>query len=187
MNLAEMLAVADQATQGIEINANKEFDLITPGTYDVAVTGAEGPIPSARTNPKNPDEHGQYLKIEFTITGPASSGRKVWMNNNIICFPKTNSPDDVKKCQTAMAMGAKERKVLLDSIGKVGIETAQELIGATCKVLIATEKGTNGYKDKSVVKNVKPIDSSSSPSPVQSHSAPVQTTSAPKAKLPWEK
>lgn len=186
MNLAEMLAMADQATQGVEVNT--DFELLAPGTYDVAVTGAEGPIESSRTNPTNPSEHGQYLKIECTVTGPTCVGRKIWMNNNIIVFPKSTSAEDVKKCQTAMAMGAKERKVMLDSLGKTGISSAVELVGACFKANIVVEKGTNGYKDKNAIKSVKPSNSPSAP--VASPSAPVAATATAQAsrpKMPWER
>lgn len=187
MTLSEMLAMADQATQGVEVNT--DFDLIPPGTYDVTVTGAEGPIESARTNPTNPTEHGQYIKIECTITGPSNAGRKIWMNNNIICFPKSLGADDVKKCQTAMAMGAKERKVMLDSLGKTGISNAVELVGASFKASVIVEKGTNGYKDKNAIKSVKPTNAPASAPAAAPAAAPAPAPAAAPArpKMPWEK
>lgn len=186
MTLQEMLAMADKATEGVEIKS-EDFELLKPGTYDVAVTGCEGPCESARTNPTNPSEHGQYLKIKCTVTSGEYAGRKLWMNNNIICFPKTLSEADVRKCQTAMAVGARERKIMLDSVGKTGISDPAELVGASFKASVIVEKGTNGYKDKNVIKTVKPSSAPDSAPSFAAPSAPAAAPSAPRQKMPWER
>lgn len=185
MTLAEMLAAADAASQGIEISEKTEFKPVPPGDYTVAVESAEGPVDSKRANPTNPSEFGKLIRITFTIVEGPHAGRKLFARNNIIVYPKSMSADDVKNAQTAMAMGNAERKILLASIGKVGIEDASELVGATCKAKVVVGKDLNGI-DRNEVKRLM---ASGSAKPVASapKSAPASApAAAPRAKMPWE-
>lgn len=183
MNLAEMLKMADTATQGVELN-DGEFTPVPPGVYSVAVTEAEGPVDSKRANPNNPTEFGKLIKLTLAITDGQYANRKLFLRNNIIVYPASMSADDQKKAQTAMAMGARERKVILESLGKAGIENAAELVGATFKVEVK-HRVYNG-KTQEEVSKVLP---SGAPAKAvsTSFSAPAASVSAPKAKLPWEK
>lgn len=183
MNLAEMLKMADTATQGVEINDNN-FTPVPPGTYSVAVTEAEGPVASKRANPNNPSEFGQLIKLTLTITDGPHANRKLFLRNNIIVYPASMSAEDQSKAQKAMAMGARERKIILDSLGKVSVENAIELVGATFKVEVNHRK----YEDKiqENVAKVLPLNSSTAKNNTGSSNANTKTTTS-KAKLPWEK
>ena len=190
MNLAEMLAAADAATKDIEISStNTEFKPVPPGEYNVVVVAAEGPINSKRANPMNPSEFGAYIKIQFSITDGEYANRRVFMNNNITVYPKDTSDDARKKALTAMAMGNAERKVLLAAVGKNAIQSAEELVGATCRVVLTVRKNINTGKDDNEVKKILPVSGApaSTPAPKSvSASAPAATVSA-KKKMPWEK
>lgn len=185
MTLAEMLAAADAASQGIEISEKTEFKPVPPGDYMVAVESAEGPVDSKRANPTNPSEFGKLIRITFTIVEGPHAGRKLFARNNIIVYPKSMTSSAVKNAQTAMAMGNAERKILLASIGKVGIEDASELVGATCKAKVVVGKDLNG-KDRNDIKRLMPADA-----PAQKQQdVPASFASKPatvsKPKMPWE-
>lgn len=196
MNLAEMLAMADQATQDVDVSSATEFKPLPPGQYEVAVVAAEGPLESKRTNPNNPSEHGQYIKLNFAVTGDRFNGRRIFMNNNILVYPKSMSAEDVSRSQTAMAIGGKERKILLSSVGKNAVENVAEFIGATCLAEVVVTKDMNG-NDRNEIKRILPskgqqqssnaatsVPSFMSAAPAQ---APVaQTNVKPKNKMPWE-
>lgn len=186
MTLAEMLMAAEKASEGIEINNNTEFKPIPPGTYKVRVENAEGPVDSKRANPTNPSEFGKIIKIMFSIIEGEYAGRKLFMNNNIIVYPKSLSADDVKRAQQAMALGGQERKVLLASVGKVGIENAAELIGAICTAKTRITKDING-KDRAEIARLMPDGDFNVVAPTVTGS-PSHTEAAPttRAKLPWE-
>ena len=183
MNLAEMLKMADAATQGVEIN-DGDFTPVPPGTYLVAVTKAEGPLDSKRANPNNPTEFGKLLNLTLTIAEGKFANRKLFLRNNIITYPASMSAEDQTKAQKAMAIGAKERKVILESLGKTGIENAAELVGATFKVEVK-HRIYNG-KPQEEVSKVMPLNAPVKP-PTASATTPAAQVHAPKAKLPWEK
>lgn len=183
MNLAEMLKMADTVAQGVEIN-DGDFTPVPPGIYSVAVTEADGPVDSKRANPNNPTERGKLIKLTLTITDGKFANRKLFFRNNIIVYPASMSADDQTKAQKAMAMGAKERKVILESLGKAGIENAAELVGATFRVEVK-HRIYNGKQQEEVSKVMPlyaPVNATSA-----SAQAPAAPASAPKAKLPWEK
>lgn len=183
MTLAEMIKMANVASEGVETSSN-DFSPVPAGEYVAAVTGAKGPIASKRANPSNPSEFGQYINIEFTITEGQYANRKIWSNNNVLVYPRTLSEEDIKKAQQAMAMGAKEREILLSVMGKTAIEQAEELIGATVRIKIAIEKNQKGV-DTNTVKGIKPAtDSTPSATPT---ATPVKAAKTAKAKMPWEK
>jgi len=154
------------------------------------VTKCEGPLDAKRADPRNPNEFGKFLNITFTITEGEFANRLLWMNNNILVYPASLSQDDVSKAQTAMAIGARERKVLLDSIGKTGIEMAEELIGAACKVTVAVEKNSHTGKMESRIKRLAPLNGRATSVPAATPTATVvapKTATTAKAKMPWEK
>lgn len=189
MNLAEMLAMADEATANVEITSGS-FEPVPAGVYEVAVTSAEGPKDSTRVNPQNPSEHGKYIKLELTLTSGQYANRKVWLNNNIIVYPKSMTEEDIRKAQTAMAMGAKERKVIFDSVGKVSIQDASELVGATFNVKLAVRTNSNGNLENEVktviAKGHAPV--ATRTIPAAAPAAPAAAPAAPaRPKMPWEK
>lgn len=191
MNLAEMLAIADQATQGVEVNTT-EYKPIDPGTYNVIVVGAEGPKDSKRANYANPTEFGKTIELQLEIADGANKGRKLFFTNNILVYPASPSSEDAVKAQKAMAIGANERKVILASIGKAQISDAHELIGASFSVDV-TIRDYQGKK-KNQVSRVKPLGgtasvaSATAPAPAfaapQSQTASTQTA-AQSSSLPW--
>lgn len=184
MTLAEMLNMANQASSGVEVNTNTGYTPLPAGVYSVAVTNATGPVASKRANPANPNEFGQYIKLEFTVTEGEHTNRKLFSNNNILVYPKSLGEEDVRRAQMAMAMGSKERELLLTSIGKTAIEQAEELIGATAKVKVVVAKDTNGA-DRNEIKSIMASGSTSTPATTPAP-APAATTTA-KPKMPWEK
>lgn len=186
MTLAEMLNAANSVSSNIEIK-NTEYTPLPAGEYIVAVTSSTGPFASKRANPNNPNEFGQFLKLEFTVIEGQYANRKLWMNNNILVYPKSSSEDDIRKAQTSIAMGAKEREVILASLGKTAITAAEELIGATIKVKVVVVK--DAFKEDGSMKNeIKAIlpANAATPSPSIATTTPKTTTTA-KAKMPWEK
>lgn len=185
MTLAEMLNAANSVSSNIEIE-NIEYRPLPAGEYIVAVTNSTGPFASKRANPNNPNEFGQFLKLEFTIIEGQYTNRKLWMNNNILVYPKSSSEDDIRKAQMAIAMGAKEREVILTSIGKTAITTAEELIGATIKVKVVVVK--DAFREDGSMKNeIKAILPAGTPTTIAPASATPKATTTAKAKMPWEK
>lgn len=186
MTLAEMLNAANSVSSTVEVS-NNDYSPIPAGEYVVAVSNSTGPFASKRANINNPNEFGQYLKWEFMVIEGQYANRKLWMNNNILVYPKSASEDDIRKAQTAIAMGAKEREVILASLGKTAITAAEEMIGATVKVKVAivndTYKGDGSMKNE--IKAILPANAST-PSPSIATTTPKATTTA-KAKMPWEK
>lgn len=185
MNLAELLKMADTATEGVELN-DGDYKPVPPGTYSVAVTEAEGPVASKRANPNNPTEFGQLIKLTLTITEGPHANRKLFLRNNIIVYPASMSTEDQKKAQKAMAMGARERKVILDSLGKTGIENAAELVGATFRVEVK-HRVYNGKTQEEVAKVLPSGAASANPARSATVSPNSAAVSGTKAKLPWEK
>lgn len=189
MNLAEMLAMADQATANVEVSTG-DFKPIAPGEYQAVVTAATLKD-SKRANPNNPDEFGKLIEIELTIVGGDFNDRKIWMRNNIIVYPKSMSEQDVRGAQTAMKIGANERAVLMASLGKAALNQAEELVGATCRIKTALRNWEG--KMMSEVKSVLPSSgAASAPSATAvAPSAPAAAKTAPAApsrpKMPWEK
>lgn len=195
MNLAEMLAKADSETADVEISSG-EFELLKPGVYDAVIVKAEGPLPTKGANPLNPSEFGQKIEIEFSVTGPTDAGRKLWHNNNILVYPKAMDADSQRRAQTAMAIGAAERRVWLESLGKTSISDAPELNGATCRLKVVIGKKQNG-DDRNEIKKILPSSASSGssahsapsrPSRPSPAAAPVQAPApaATNGKMPWE-
>lgn len=183
MKLSEMLKAADAAVEGVDLN-DGDFELLKPGTYAVAVTEAEL-NDSKRANPNNPSEFGQLIKMKLTVTDGEFANRTLFFRNNIIVYPATLSAEDQSKAQKAMAMGARERKVILESLGKSAIEDPSELIGATFKVQVIVKKW-NG-KDTNEVSKVLPMSAKPQQSAAFSPS-PSPSASAPKKnRLPWDK
>lgn len=178
MTLAEMIEMANKATEGID-TSRADYAPIPAGTYDVAVIAAEGPNPTKRANPSNPNEFGQMIEITFNVTGPSHSGCRLWLRNNVIVYPKTMDPGDISKAQTAMSIGGRERKILLDSLGKTAINSAAELIGAECSAKVEIEKSQSG-RDRNVIKALMPKTGKKSAAPAASAPQPA------KAKMPWE-
>lgn len=188
MNLAEMLAMADQATANVEVSAGNGFDPLPPGEYQVAVTAA-ALKDSKRANPSNPAEFGKLIEIEFTITDGQYNSRKVWMRNNVIVYPKSMSEQDISNAQKAMKIGANERGVLFASLGKSSITQAEELVGASCRIKTANRPWDG--KVMTEVKSVMPLSGGSS-APIPANVSPASPAPAPaaapsRAKMPWEK
>lgn len=191
MNLAEMLAMADEVTRGVDVSTG-EFEPIAPGKYNVIVVAAEGPVDTTRANYANPSEFGKRISLTLEVTEGKYKGRRVFMNNNILVYPKSPSADDAKSAQKAMAIGGKERKVMLDSIGKSSIATVGELVGATFSADINIDE-YNGKKRNGVgmIRSLASQPQSAFAAPSAPSFAPPAQAPAPSAQansaLPWFK
>ena len=146
MHLVEMLKASTPATQGVEMN-DGDTAVIKPGIYDVVVSEAEL-NDSECANPNNPSEFGKLIKMKLTITSGEYRDRSIFFINDILVYPASMKIGDQKKAQWAMAKGAKERKVILDSLGKTGVKDMSECVGAIFKAEIVVKKRNGKYSNK---------------------------------------
>ena len=117
-----------------EIPESEGFTPLPAGTYPAMIADAE--VKDTKAN-----NGGQYIKVQFNITGANYSGRSVFGNFNI----RNPSPK-------AEEIGMQQLKQLTVAIGLVGelIDT-QQLLGGSCDIAVVVTK-SDQYGDGNEVK-----------------------------------
>ena len=114
------------------------FDPIPAGNYTALITGAE--LVATKSG------SGQYIKIEWTVTGPKHANKKVWQNINI----KNANPkaEEIARQQLGEVMRASGLATVQD--------TDQLITGRDLEVKISIRKSEE-YGDSNEIKGVKAL------------------------------
>jgi len=136
------------------------YDPLPDGWYNTKITGSELKDTKSGT--------GQYIKLEFTVTGDKFSGRKVWGNLNI--------RNDSEKAEE---IGRMQLNSLMSAIGLESLSDSDELMGGDVAIKLKIRPASGDYAAANEVKAYKAIEGGSAP---KSESGS-KGTSAP----PWGK
>ena len=110
-----------------EFNVNElpvstsQFDPLPEGWYNVSIANAE--IKDTKT------AGGQYIKMEYVVTGPSHQGRKVWGNLNI----KNANPKAEK-------IGRQQLGEVMQAIGLVKVTDTDQLIGGNLAIKLIVKQ-----------------------------------------------
>jgi len=140
----------------------KSFEVLAPGWYTASITGAEVKATKSGT--------GQYLRVEYTISGPTGASRKVWSNYNV----RNENPK-------AESIGRQQLAELLRAIGKPRLGDTDELIGSAVSIKVKVREAANGYDASNEVAGSKSLDGAAPPAPAAKAATPA------KAAPPWAK
>ena len=142
----------------------KNFEVLAPGWYTASISGAEVKATKSGT--------GQYLRVEYTISGPTGAGRKVWSNYNV----RNENPK-------AESIGREQLAELCRCVGLARVNDTDQLLGAHVSVKLKVREASNGYDAQNEVQGHKALEGSAPPAPAAAKAA------APKAgpKPPWSK
>lgn len=153
-----MANIASFSQRADEIPA-QDFAPIPDGFYTADVKAAE--LKDTK------DGTGQYINLQFSITGPTHAGRVVFSIVNI----KNNNPK-------AEEIGLRQLKELRVACGIATLRDTDELIGHTVKIKVKTQKSEE-YGDKNVVVAFQSVNASGMPS--AGSATPAASASTP----PW--
>lgn len=139
------------------------FDPLPPGWYSAVVAGAELKSTKAGT--------GQYIAIQYSITGPAHEGRVVFGNLNI----RNQNP-------VAEKIGLEQFNALMQAIGVPRVRDTDQLIGGHCQIKLSIKEDKTGqYEPSNEVKKIKAISGSAKPAPVPAASSRPPAFNKPQA------
>lgn len=140
------------------------FEPIPAGWYNATVQKAE--LKDTK------DGTGQYINIQWMISGPSYQGRVVFGMINIR-----------NKSQKAEEIGRQQLGDVMRAMGLPKVTDTDELIGGSCQIKVKIQK-QEGYEDKNAVTAYKAIEGSAPPMPSQSaaNSAPSSGSVPPWAK-----
>jgi len=141
----------------------KNFEVLAPGWYTASVSGAEVKQTKSGT--------GQYLRVEYTISGPSGAGRKVWSNYNV----RNENPK-------AESIGREQLAELCRCVGLARVNDTDQLLGCNVSVKLKVREASNGYDAANEVQAHKAIEGSAPPAPAKA-AAPAKAGPKP----PWAK
>ena len=117
------------------------YSPIPAGDYTVVIDGAE--LKDTK------DGSGQYVKVAFSIIGPAYQGRKIWQNYNI--FNRNADAEQIGRAQL---------KSLTVALGLDNLRDTDELIGHRALVHVSIQADKTGkYGDQNRLSKYRPADS----------------------------
>lgn len=121
----------------IEVNDN-DFSPLAPGKYNVIISDASVKQTKSGT--------GQYLSIQFTVTGEQGRDRRVWTNLNLV------NPNPV-----AVEIAQKDLANICTAAGIKGLLTdEQQLLGKALVIKVAVDGDRNNVKGYSAVGAITP-------------------------------
>jgi hypothetical protein len=142
----------------------KSFEVLPPGWYTASITGAEVKATKSGT--------GQYLRVEYTISGPSGAGRKVWSNYNV----RNENPK-------AESIGREQLAELCRCVGLARVNDTDQLLGANVSVKLKVREASNGYEAQNEVQAHKALEGSAPPAPAAASKAAAKAGPKP----PWAK
>ncbi len=170
------------ASLGITLNQSdlpegQNFDPIPDGWYTAQIKAAE----LKNTKPKEGQtvSDGQYIAVQYAVTGPTHAGRVIFGNLNI----KNRNPE-------AERIGMSQLGMVMGSIGLPKIEDTDQLIGGNLQIKVGMSKAQDGYEARNEVKGWKAIEGGTAPMPLAGSSGGQATVAQPAAtasKAPWQK
>lgn len=122
----------------------KTYGTLPKGEYDVNITNST--VKTTRAG------DGEYLSVEFTLTGEYE-GRKVWQNYNLR-----------NKNEKTVEIAKQQLKSLCDAIGVTQLHSEDDLLGHDLRVYVIEKDERNevrGYKES---ETTKPAEATSSDS-----------------------
>ena len=122
----------------------KTYGTLPKGEYDVSITNST--VKTTRAG------DGEYLSVEFTLTGEYE-GRKVWQNYNLR-----------NKNEKTLEIAKQQLKSLCDAIGVTQLHSEDDLLGHDLRVYVIDKDERNevrGYKESA---STKPAEATSSDS-----------------------
>jgi hypothetical protein len=140
----------------------KSYEVLPAGWYTASVTGAEVKQTKSGT--------GQYLRVEYTISGPSGAGRKVWSNYNV----RNENPK-------AESIGREQLAELCRCVGLSRVNDTDQLLGCNVSVKLKVREASNGYDAQNEVQGHKSLEGSATPAPAKG--APAKAGPKP----PWAK
>jgi hypothetical protein len=143
----------------------KSYEVLPAGWYTASVTGAEVKATKSGT--------GQYLRVEYTISGPSGAGRKVWSNYNV----RNENPK-------AESIGREQLAELCRCVGLARVNDTDQLLGASVSVKLKVRDAANGYEASNEVQAHKALEGSAPPAPAAAKAA-APAKAGPKP--PWAK
>tara|TARA_R100000541_G_scaffold46737_1_gene53880 strand:- start:32 stop:496 length:465 start_codon:yes stop_codon:yes gene_type:complete len=154
------MALLDTRINLDDIEASEGYEALPAGTYPAMIADADV------KDTKRGD--GQYINVQFNITGATHSGRSVFANFNI------RNP-----VQKAEEIGMQQLKQLTSAIGLKGeLLDTQQLVGGSCEIAVVVKKSYE-YGESNEVKRFL---LASDASPVEKDQA---SPNAPKS--PWQR
>ncbi len=156
------------ASLGITLNQTdlpegQNFDPIPEGWYTAQIKAAE--LKNTKAN------DGQYIAVQYAVTGPTHAGRVIFGNLNI----KNRNPE-------AERIGMSQLGMVMGSIGLPKIEDTDQLIGGNLQIKVGMSKAQDGYEARNEVKGWKAIEGGVAPMPAATVAQPAVTN-----KAPWQK
>jgi hypothetical protein len=142
----------------------KSFEVLAPGWYTASITGAEVKATKSGT--------GQYLRVEYTISGPTGAGRKVWSNYNV----RNENPK-------AESIGREQLAELCRCVGLARVNDTDQLLGCNVSVKLKVREASNGYDATNEVQGHKSLEGSATPAPAAAPKAAAKAGPKP----PWAK
>jgi hypothetical protein len=163
------------ASLGITLNQSElpegqNFDPIPEGWYTAQIKAAE--LKNTKAN------DGQYIAVQYTVTGPTHAGRVIFGNLNI--KNRNSEAERIGMGQLGSVMGA---------IGLAKIEDTDQLIGGNLQIKVGMSKPQEGYEQRNEVKGWKAIEGGPAPMPaVGAVGAVAKPATVPAStKAPWQK
>ena len=154
------MALLDTRINLDDIEASEGYAALPAGTYPAMIADADV------KDTKRGD--GQYIKVQFNITGATHSGRSVFANFNI-----RNSS------QKAEEIGMQQLKQLTSAIGLKGeLLDTQQLVGGSCEIAVVVKKSDEFGESNEVKRFLLASDAS----PVEKDQAAPSTP-----KSPWQR
>jgi hypothetical protein len=142
---------------------DKSYEVLPAGWYTASVSGAEVKQTKSGT--------GQYLRVEYTISGPSGAGRKVWSNYNV----RNENPK-------AESIGREQLAELCRCVGLARVNDTDQLLGCNVSVKLKVREASNGYDAQNEVQAHKALEGSAPPAPAK---AAASAKAGPKP--PWAK
>jgi hypothetical protein len=122
----------------------QSFDVLPAGWYTASVTGCEVKATKSGT--------GEYIRLEYTVSGPTAAGRKVFANYN-------TKNENAK----AEEIGRQQLAELCRATGVARLSDTDQLIGASCQIKVTVRPAREQYDESNEVKSHKAIDGSAPP------------------------
>ena len=141
MNLGQIFNQADlpESTGG--------FEPIPEGWYQAQIAKAE--LKDTK------DGTGQYINLQFSITGPSYEGRVIFGMLNI-----------KNKSQQAEEIGRQQLGEVMRALGLARVQDTDELVGGRIQIKVGVQPAKDGYEARNNVKSYKAIEGSPAPGTV---------------------
>ena len=163
------------ASLGITLNQSElpegqNFDPIPEGWYIAQIKSAE--LKNTKAN------DGQYIAVQYAVSGPTHAGRVVFGNLNI--KNRNSEAERIGMGQLGSVMGA---------IGLAKIEDTDQLIGGNLQIKVGLSKPQEGYEQRNEVKGWKAIEGGLAPMPaIGAAGAGAKPATVPATTgAPWQK